>query len=127
MNLTIDNPNWLVGWLLVLAAFLSGAIIGLGFHSEDFLGGYNSFRRRLLRLGHIACAALGMLNLLYALGHVNNPWASVGFILGGITMPVVCWLTAWRHGFGRLFFIPVLSLLTAVVFTVSAGHVGGHP
>src|SRR5262245_23719460 len=62
--------NWYAGWGLLLAAFATGALAGLGFHREDFLGGYGSFRRRLLRLGHIALAALGMLNLIYAL----SPW-----------------------------------------------------
>lgn len=46
--------NWQAGWPLVLAAFVTGALIGRAFHRHDFLGGYGSFRRRLLRLGHIA-------------------------------------------------------------------------
>ena len=58
--------NWYVGWSLILAAFVSGAGIGLFFHREDFWGGYASFRRRIVRLGHIALAALGMLNVLFA-------------------------------------------------------------
>ena len=43
--------NFVAGWWLILAAFVSGTLIGLGFHREDFLGGYDSFRRRLVRLG----------------------------------------------------------------------------
>ncbi len=46
-------------------------MIGLGFHREEFLGGYGSFRRRLLRLGHIALAALGSLNVLSGLSPVS--------------------------------------------------------
>ena len=45
--------NFIAGWWLILAAFVSGAVIGLGFHREEFLGGYGSFRRRLLRLGQL--------------------------------------------------------------------------
>ena len=59
--------NWTFGWLLILSAFLTGAGIGIFFERDDFLGGYGSFRRRLLRLGHISLAALGMLNVLYGL------------------------------------------------------------
>src|SRR4051812_50064235 len=59
--------NWVAGWGCVLAAFLSGSGIGLFFHRDNFLGGYASFARRMLRLGHIALAALGMINVLFAL------------------------------------------------------------
>ena len=116
--------NFSVGWSLVLAAFLTGAAIGLFFHREDFLGGYASFRRRIVRLGHIALAALGMMNVLYALsprpapGAWNEPWATNLWILGAVTMPLVCFLTGWREPFRNLFFIPVTSLVAAVVFTL---------
>ena len=61
----IAHPlNWYAGWGLILAAFLSGAGIGLAFHRESLWGGYGSFRRRIVRLGHISLAALGMINLL---------------------------------------------------------------
>ena len=43
---------------------MTGAVLGLRFHRDDFLGGYGSFRRRIVRLGHIAMAALGMINVL---------------------------------------------------------------
>ena len=52
--------NWYFGWASILSAFVTGALIGLFFYREDFLGGYMSFSRRILRLGHIAQAALGL-------------------------------------------------------------------
>lgn len=123
----IHALNWSAGWWLVLFSFLTGALIGLGFHKTDFLGGYASFRRRLLRLGHIAFAALGMLNVVFSI----SPWpapgtwqahgASLAFVLGGIAMPVVCFLSAWKESFRHLFFVPVLSLLTAVIVTIIGG------
>jgi hypothetical protein len=119
--------NWYFGWCWILAAFLTGVILGLYFYREDFLNGYASFRRRLLRLGHIAMAALGTINILYSLSHAapepsTEAWiASVGFILGGVTMPGVCFLTSWRAGFRRLFFIPVCALVIAVVATLRIG------
>jgi hypothetical protein len=116
--------NFHAGWLMILAAFLSGGLIGLGFHRETFLGGYASFRRRLLRLGHIALAALGMMNVLYALSPLPAPgrWnaapAGLLWIAGGIAMPAVCFLTAWRPAFRRLFILPVSALIGAVILTL---------
>jgi len=123
MNAPPHVLNWQFGWLLVLAAFATGAIMGLSFHREEFLGGYNSFRRRLVRLGHIALAALGMMNVLFAI----SPWpapgswsagaASLCFVVGGIAMPATCFLTAWRPGFRHVFALPVTALVLAVLFT----------
>jgi hypothetical protein len=119
--------NWQFGWVMVLAAFVTGAALGIGFHRDDFLGGYASLRRRLWRLGHIALAALGMMNVLFALG----PWPAAGsaigraasacFIAGGVLMPSVCFLAGWRERFRHLFFLPVVSLILAVVFTLIGG------
>ncbi|WP_437187555.1 hypothetical protein SH668x_000953 [Planctomicrobium sp. SH668] len=119
--------NWYFGWSLIFSAFLTGAIIGLYFHRESFLGGYSSFSRRILRLGHIAQAALGMMNVVYALSaqastqHQADPIAAWGFIIGGITMPGVCFLSAWKPRFRHLFFIPVVSLMVAVIQTLRMG------
>ena len=119
--------NWFFGWSLILAAFATGIPLGLQFHRDDFLGGYTSFCRRLVRLGHIALAALGMMNVLFAI----SPWpapaawtgrgASASFMAGGVAMPAVCFLTAWRDGFRRLFFSPVTALIAAVVLTILGG------
>jgi hypothetical protein len=113
--------NFTAGWWLILAAFISGAFIGLGFHREGFLGGYGSFRRRLVRLGHIALAAIGTLNVVYGMAPVHTgpgtAAALPGELLfcGGIAMPLVCFLSAWRQSFRHLFFVPVLLLIAAVV------------
>jgi len=119
--------NWYFGWAMILAAFVSGAFLGLFFHREDFLGGYESLRRRLVRLGHIALAALGMINILYGLSPVashspsQGEIASLGFIGGGLGMPAVCFLSAWRSGFRYLFPIPVALLIIAVTETLRTG------
>ena len=122
----IGHPlNWFAGWALVLAAFVTGAAIGLGFHREDFLGGYQSFRRRIWRLGHIALAALGMMNVLFALGPTPHDTlgraASLCFVAGGVLMPLICFLAGWREPWRRLFFLPVLTLIAAVVCTLWGG------
>ena len=119
--------NWTVGWTLVLLAFLSGAALGIGWHRDEFLGGYGSFRRRVIRLGHIACAALGLMNVIFSLSPLPTPgtaaarYASICFIAGGVTMPLVCFLTGWRPAWRHMFVIPVLSLIAAVMFTLWGG------
>jgi hypothetical protein len=119
--------NWYFGWGMILSAFVTGAILGLFFHRADFLGGYASFSRRILRLGHIALAALGMVNILFSLTPMSSEpsWrvsvASIGFIVGGLTMPTVCFLSAWRAGFRHLFFIPVTALIVASIQTFWIG------
>jgi hypothetical protein len=119
--------NWYFGWGLILSAFGTGAWIGLSFHRDDFWGGYASFRRRIVRLGHIAQAALGMMNVLYGLSPwpVQGTWeagaASVCFMVGGLSKPGVCFLSGWKKPFRHLFFIPVSALMLAVVFTLLGG------
>lgn len=123
---TLTHPlNFFAGWSLIGLAFASGAIIGTRFHRKDFLGGYASLARRLVRLGHIAFAAMGMLNVLFAISPVarntSGDIASICWLVGGIAMPAVCFLSAWREPMRRLFFIPVVALLGAVALTLFAG------
>ena len=119
--------NWYGGWALLLTSFAVGALVGLSFHRETFLGGYASFPRRLIRRGHIALAALGMVNLIYALA----PWPAAGtwagaaagplFLAGGALMPLVCFLTAWKRPFRHAFALPVSILVAAVIVTLIGG------
>lgn len=121
--------NWYCGWCLILSGLTTGSLLGLAFHRDDFWGGYQSFRRRIVRLGHIAQAALGMMNVVYgvsawpAAGSWQADAAGVCFVAGGITMPVVCFLTGWKKPFRHLFFLPVGLLLLAVIFTLQGGPV----
>lgn len=116
------DTNLLAGWIGMLGGVLSGMTMGLFFHQDGWLGGYGSFRRRLLRLGHIAFFGLGFLNLLFAFSVALVPIAatltrvaSTSLILGAITMPLCCFLTAWRAPFRHLFPVPVVSVLVGVV------------
>jgi hypothetical protein len=111
--------NLRIAWLLILVGLVSGTLIGLFFHNPDWLGGYGSWRRRMIRLGHIAFIGTGLLNLAFALSvaHLkldrSPALASWSFVVGAVAMPTVCFLSAWREPFRRLFFIPVVSLIVA--------------
>ena len=114
------TANLIAGWSGFLAGAVTGAAIGLCFHREDWLGGYGSFPRRLIRLGHIACFGLGLINILFALSadhlaaSLPASAASALLIVGMITMPLNCFLTAWRKGFRHLFFVPAGATLFGV-------------
>lgn len=119
----IAGLNLLAGWIAMLAGAISGAIIGLFFHREEWMGGYSSFRRRMTRLGHISFWGIGFINILFALSvkalelsATNVRVASVAFILALVTMPLCCFLTAWRKPFRHLFPVPVMSVMVGIVF-----------
>lgn len=118
----VDNLHILVGWTAMLGGVVSGAVIGLFFHQEKWAGGYGSFRRRMMRLGHVSFFGIGFLNLLFgftlkfvSLPDLNATIASYGFIAGLIAMPLCCFLTAWRTHFRYLFPIPVISVALGIV------------
>lgn len=113
------------GWLGMLFGVLSGAVIGMFFARKDWMGGYGSFRRRLMRLGHIAFFGIGFLNILYAvtlpsleLSDGAAKAASFGFLLSMATMSLVCFLTAWRKPLRHLFPIPVSGALVGIILTL---------
>jgi hypothetical protein len=126
----VAEANLLGGWLGMLAGVLSGAVAGLQFYREDWMGGYGSWRRRLTRLGHISFFGLGILNLLFAATAGQLPLqgallriASAGLLVGAFTMPVCCYLSAWRKPLRHLFPIPVISVAAAL----TAILIGGWP
>jgi hypothetical protein len=121
------NLSLLAGWIGVLGGVISGAFIGLFFHREEWAGGYGSFSRRMIRLGHISFFGIAFLN--FALGltiaGVKLPQPSLdlavwAMLTGAVTMPLVCFLTAWRKPFRHLFPIPVLSVLVATLAVLAA-------
>ncbi len=109
-------------WIGFLGGVISGAIIGLFFSKKEFMGGYNSWRRRLVRLGHISFFGLGFVNALFAFTQlqIHLPEAlamraAIGFLIGAIAMPLVCFLAAWNVPLRHLFFIPVAGVSTGII------------
>ena len=110
------------GWSGMLLGLFAGGAIGLFFHQESFAGGYGSFRRRLMRLGHVAFFGLGILNVLFALtlnltgAELRYPaLASCSLIAGAVLMPLVCFLSAWKAPFRHLFAIPVVCVAISII------------
>jgi hypothetical protein len=116
-----SDPNLLFAWLWISLGFMSGMILGLFFHGENWLGGYGSFKRRMYRLGHISFFGLGAVNLLFwlTLQRIVPPVplatvagvASWAFIIGGITMPLCCGVMAHFPKTHLIFAVPVSSLI----------------
>ena len=79
-----------------------------------------SWKRRMVRLGHISFFGIGFINLCYVfslerlspVGPSRLP--SILLIIGAVTMPAVCYLSAYRRSFRHFFFIPAGSVIFGV-------------
>ena len=111
-------------WIGFLLGCLAGAVPGLFFHDSDWLGGYASWQRRMIRLAHIAFFGIGFINLSFALTaralglESGLEISSTLLIMGAAAMPMVCYLSAWKMGFRHLFFIPAMSVTFAIALFV---------
>ena len=123
--------NEAFGWCWIVLGMLSGAVLGLGFAREGFLGGYASWPRRMLRLGHVAFFMLGALNVLFAMSieraALSSGWsetASWALIIGAIFMPATCIASAFKPAARNAFALPVIALLLGAGIT-AVGLIGG--
>lgn len=109
--------NLLAAWIGITLGFAAGAVQGLFFHSEAWLGGYGAWPRRMTRLGHVSFFGLAFINLAYVLSvralaiPSPSPWPPGLFVAGAALMPLVCYLAAWRKPLRHLFPLPVICLL----------------
>ncbi len=114
-------------WTGIFLGFLAGMVLGLFFQDENWLGGYSSWRRRMARLGHISFFGIAFINLACAvsLSMLNitlaTPISTYLFITGAVTMPLVCFLSAYRKNFRHLFFVPVVSLVAGTIIFFTQG------
>ena len=117
--------NLVIAWLWLLLGFVTGMVLGLFFHREDWLGGYASFKRRMYRLAHISFFGLGAANLLFWLtaksfSNLTLPvtGASWAFIAGAVSMPLCCVLMAHCPKLRLIFAVPVVSLIMGGLLTL---------
>jgi hypothetical protein len=125
--LVVPQLNLAFAWVWIFLGFASGAWMGLRFKDEKWLGGYSSFPRRLIRLGHISFFGLGLINFLFfftvhALGAKSHlvDLAAGAFLTGGVLMPICCGVMAFRNSArpALLFAPPVTSLLLGGALTL---------
>ncbi len=123
----IIQLNLYAAWIGILLGIIAGAVQGMFFHDEKWLGGYGTWRRRMIRLGHISLFGIGFINALFAFTvvcfDITGPLllSSLLLVIGAITMPLVCYLSAFKKFFRHLFFIPVLSILVGTGIFVIGG------
>lgn len=123
----MSSLNLTAAWIGILLGFVSGSIQGMFFHKDNWLGGYSTWPRRMSRLGHISFFGLGFVNLAYALStdllSLNGNDISSALLIGGAaTMPIVCYLSAYKRSLRHLFPIPVVSLIIGIgVFIIEGG------
>ena len=123
----MEKYNLFAAWMGVLFGLLSGLVMGLWFHKDTWLGGYDSWPRRLLRLGHISFFGIAFLNFAFvgtvAYLHVNQDAIfvpSILFIVAQIAMPTVCLLAALKKQLRHLFAVPVVSVIAATALFLFA-------
>lgn len=119
--------NLYAAWIGILLGFVSGAAQGLFFHRDDWQGGYDSWPRRMMRLGHISFFGLAGINFAFALTakffEIADPgiWPGALFIVAAVTMPLTCYLSAFWKSFRHLFPIPVICLLGGTILFIFGG------
>ena len=118
----------------MLCGILSGAAAGLLFYRDEWLGGYDSWRRRLVRLGHISFFGLAFLNIFFALSapvlKLSGRMLVLGsysLIVAAATMPVCCYLSAWRKPLRHLFPIPVVAATIGILAVLIGWWAGLKP
>lgn len=117
----MTEVNLYAAWIGMLLGGVFGAIPGLFFHKELWLGGYGSWKRRMMRLGHISFFGIAFINIAFVLTarildvekDVSIP--STLLLVGAIGMPLISYLSAFNKVFRHLFFIPALSVIASVV------------
>jgi hypothetical protein len=120
-----DMTNEIFGWVCILASVALGLWMGLKFQHEHWLGGYASLARRMVRLAHIALAALGVVNIEFArtvkelvLPSAVIECTSLSFMVAAVSMPVCCLLIAKNFRRFEIFALPIGSLALALLLTI---------
>ena len=119
--------NIVFGWLWMNMGFITGLLMGLkaeqfGLNLKqvgpEWLEGYSSVPRRLIRLGHVAFIMLPVLNILFGQFIDATPltpqWKQIGsyaMIFGGVGVPVLCFAAAFYRPVKVLLGLPATAVL----------------
>jgi hypothetical protein len=117
--------NEVFGWCSVQAGLVLGLYMGVRFQREAWLGGYDAFPRRMVRLAHVALAAIGILNIQFAqsaprlhLSPTLAAAASVTLMAAAVLMPACCLWIARRRRHFEIFAAPVVCLAAGLILTI---------
>ena len=122
------DANITFGFAWICVGILLGAPMALSFLHADWLGGYGSLDRRLLRLAHVAFIMLSLLNVIYgyawktgSLGTFPQRAASAGLIAGAVLLPLT--LLAGIRVKRLLWFLPVpFTLVFCAMLSAAIGR-----
>jgi len=93
---------------MISTGIFSGMVLMPVFLKDDLLGGYASFRRRFIRLGHIAFVVLGIINILYGLmGEGEN---SI-LLIGALGMATGCIISGFWEKYKYILTVYALMVL----------------
>ncbi len=122
------DANITFGFVWICVGLLLGAPMALAFLKKDWLGGYGSLSRRLLRLSHIAFIMLGLLNIVYGYalktGTVHFAWqgaAMASLLAGAAILPILLFVGIWVRKALWALPLPFLMIFAAVA-GVAAGR-----
>lgn len=117
----------------LLLGAASGLVIGLWafggpLPEPSWVGGYSELPRRLMRLGHIALFALGMINLMLArqlagagLTEGSTRLALASMNIGNILMPTLLFAAVAWPGVKYLLAVPALAVTLALAIAALDG------
>ncbi len=125
----VGHINIAFGWSWMCFGFIMGMVMGtrveqFGMNTldrgPDWLGGYESVPRRLLRLAHVAFIMLPLLNIVFGqhidAALVSLEWkrvASGSMIFGAIGIPLLCLAAVFYRPAKVLLGVPATAVLVA--------------
>ena len=128
MNHTIGFWNILFGWCWINIGFIMGMVMGMKFKNPDWLGGYASWERRMLRLSHVAFIFLSILNIVYGhelanvqMSETLKQLGSILIIIGAIGIPTIVFTAAFYKKILYWLAVPIIAL-TASTIIMAMGY-----
>lgn len=127
---TRTGANFAIGWSSLAVGALTGLVLGLWsfdgpFSVPAWIGEYESTPRRLIRLAHIACFGLGILNILLArqmslfeLSAFQKRAASICMNFGNVFLPLTL-LAAGIH-MPLKYLMPVPATAVSIALALAA-------